>query len=361
MGLLRRGTAVDDNEMYAWTPRGLDAYTRTTPDDYLRRGAILSFGILRTHERRAIWPRLVKDVAEWLDATAVRGLDLETDHRLQATEATGDHTLPAAAMAMELALLPRALERGRSLISNHPMLDDDLAPLADELDASGSVVHAVLLRADRRSVGAMGIHWIGVPRPGFERRDGFYTYLENASLALALAQERELRQRDLDDLHRTAYSDALTGLPNQRALKRELEARAGTPVGVVVLDFDGMREANAAFQNDYALGGDVLIRAFAEALVDHIRPGEFAARLHTAGDEFCVLLPSADADAAAVRAVQLEEILDGLDVPATHRHVYGGASVGAATALPGEAPAETLARASVAMHERKAARRARRT
>lgn len=346
--------------MYAWTPRGLDAYTRTTSDDYLRRGAMLSFGILRTHESGAIWRRLVKDVAEWLDATTVRGFDLEAGHRVRETETTGTEPLPVAAVAMEQALLPRALERGRSLVSNHPMLDGDLAWLADELHASGSVVHAVLLRVDGRSVGAMGIHWIGVPRPGFERRDGFYTYLENASLAVALAQERELRQRELDDLYQTAYSDALTGLPNQRALQRELAARAGTPLGVVVLDFDGMREANAAFQNDYTLGGDVLIRAFAETLAENVRPGEFAARLHTAGDEFCMLLPGADADAAAARAAQLEDILDGLDVPATHRHVYGGASVGAAAALAGEAPAETLARASVAMHERKAVRRARR-
>jgi diguanylate cyclase (GGDEF)-like protein len=342
--------------MFAWTPRGLDAYSRATPDDYLRRGPMLSFGILRTHESGAIWPRLVKDVTEWLDATAVRGFDLEADHRLRATETTGAGTLPAAAVAMEQALLPRALDRGRSLISNHPMLDRDLACLRDELEGSGSVVHAVLLRANRRSVGAMSVHWIGVPRPGFERRDGFYTYLENASLALALAQERELRQRELDDLYRTAYSDALTGLPNQRALQRELDTRAGTPFGVVVLDFDGMREANAAFQNDYALGGDVLIRAVAAALANHVRPGEFAARLHTAGDEFCLLVPGAPAG----RATQLEEVLDALDVPATHRHVYGGASVGAASALPGEPPAETLARASVAMHERKAVRRARR-
>ncbi|HEX2378670.1 MAG TPA: GGDEF domain-containing protein [Gaiellales bacterium] len=344
--------------MFAWSPRDLDGLARQ--DSYMRRGAMLSFEILRTHEREGLWPRVVKDVAEWLDATAVRGFDLDGDGRPVLTMGTGSRRLPAAAVEIERELMTRALERGRSLISNHPMLDDDLRLLADALHMTGSVVHAVLLRAYQRSVGVMAVHWIGVPRPGFERREGFFTYLENAALALALIQEREARQAELDDLHRTAYTDALTGLPNHRALERELEALAGSALALVVLDFDGMREANAAFKNDYALGGDVLIRAFSGGLGRMLRPGELAARLHTAGDEFCVLLPGCDQATAERRAGELEAALDRLEVPETHRHVYGGASVGAAAGRPDEPPAETLARASVAMHDRKAARRARR-
>ena len=346
--------------MFAWTPRGTEALTGPSPDEYMRRSAMLSFGILRTHEAGEVWPRLVKDVAEWLDASTVRGFELGPANGLIESTTTGALDLPVAAVAMEQALLPRALERGRSLISNHPLLDPDLHWLGDALHASGSVVHAVLLRAERRSVGALGVHWIGVPRPGFERRAGFFTYLENAALALALAQEREQRQQELDELYRTAYTDALTGLPNHCALKRELAARDGSALGLVVLDFDGMREANATFQNDYALGGDVLIRAFATALGRLLGPGELAARMHTAGDEFCVLLAGADEACAARRAAELEAALDDLDVPETHRHVYGGASVGASVGRAGEPPSDTLGRASVAMHARKVARRGRR-
>jgi len=344
--------------MFAWTPRDLEGYARQ--DSYVRRGAMLSFEILRAREREVFWPRAVKDVAEWLDATAVRGFDLDGDGAAVRSAATGSGRLPAAAVEMEHELLERALACGRSLISNHPRLDHDLWDLAEALDATGSVVHALLLRAYQRSVGAMVVHWIGVPRPGFERRDGFYTYLENAALALALIQEREARRIELDDLHRTAYTDALTGLPNHRALERELDAVAGSKLAILVLDFDGMRAVNAAFQNDYARGGDVLICAFSKALGRLLRPGEFAARLHTAGDEFCVLLAGCDEATALRRAGELEAALDGLEVPATHRHVYGGASVGAAAARVGEPPLGTLARASVQMHERKLARRARR-
>jgi len=346
--------------MFAWTPRDTGALTGASPDEYMRRSAMLSFGILRTHDAASVWPRLVKDVAEWLDASTVRGFDVRPGNALDPSAATGATELPAEALAMEQTLLPRALERGRSLISNHPLLDLDLHLLGDLLHASGSVVHAVLLRAEGRSVGALGVHWIGVPRPGFERRNGFYTYLENAALALALALEREDRQQELDELHRAAYTDALTGLPNHRALERELSARVEADLSVIVLDFDGMREANAAFRNDYALGGDVLIRAFAQELGRLLRPGELAARLHTAGDEFCVLLADPDEASAVRRAGELEAALDALDVPETHRHVYGGASVGAAARRSGEAPADMLARASVAMHAHKAARRERR-
>ncbi|HSD01286.1 MAG TPA: diguanylate cyclase [Gaiellales bacterium] len=344
--------------MFAWSPRDLDAYARQ--DSYMRRGAMLSFEILRVHEREGFWPRVVENVAEWLDATAVHGFDLDAEGTPVPAPATGRRRLPPAAVEVERELLTRALERGRSLISNHSALDRDLRDVAAELETTGSVVHAVLLRAYQRSVGAMVVHWIGVPRPGFERREGFFTYLENAALALALIQEREARARELDELHRTAYTDALTGLPNHRALDRELAAVAGSRLAILVLDFDGMREANAAFQNDYARGGDVLIIAFSGALGRLLRPGEFAARLHTAGDEFCVLVPGCDEAAALHRAGELEAALDGLDVPHTHRHVYGGASVGAAAGLPSEPPMGTLARASIAMHERKLARRAQR-
>ena len=84
----------------------------------------------------------------------------------------------------------------------------------------------------------------------------------------------------------------MTGLPNQAGLDRELQRHDDThPLGILVADFDGMREANSAFDNNYELGGDVLIRAVAAELGRFTDSDEFAARLHTRGDEFCLLLP----------------------------------------------------------------------
>jgi diguanylate cyclase (GGDEF)-like protein len=254
---------------------------------------------------------------------------------------------------MERVLTRRSLARERSLISNHPRLDPDLAPLAVALAAANSVVHIMHLRANAETHGLIAVHWLSKPRPGFERRAGFYSYWDNAGLAVALVQERAA-------LERTAYVDALTGLPNQRSLDAALERHAGTdPLGVLVLDFDGMRAANAAFENDYARGGDVLIVAVANALRDFAGEGELAARMHTRGDEFCLLLPGSDEAATARRGERLQQLLTDLEVPETHRHVYRGASVGGAARTPGEPIAETLARASRAMHERKRATRSR--
>jgi diguanylate cyclase (GGDEF)-like protein len=333
--------------MFAWTPRGLEEFD--LEPRYQRQSESLSFRILRVGDLPQLWTQLAADVSEFLEAGAVRAFALRRDGTPVLEAAVGRSPLPDAARRMEDALLPRALARGRSLISNHPRVDGDLVGLSVALACSDSVVHALLLRAHQRTHGAVVVHWLGTPRPGFERRAGFYSYLENAALAVATAQERA-------ELQRTAFVDPLTGLPNQRALDAALERHAGTePLGVLVLDFDGMRAANAAFQNDYARGGDVLILAVARALERFARDGELAARMHTRGDEFCLLLPGSDDAATAHRCGELQRLLTELAVPDTHRHVYRGASVGGAARRPGEQLGETLARASRAMHERKRA------
>ena len=320
--------------------------------DYLRRIAMLSYDILRVRDPGEVWNRLAESVASLLQTTAVRGFDLEVGFDSPMVE-VGRSTITPAAHAMEAALIPLALEAGRSLISNHPALDPRLHGLARDLEAEETIVHALLLRADGRTHGVVTAHWAGAPRPEYERRAGFYIYAENAALAMAIASERA-------DLRRTAYVDALTALPNQRALEAEFARHAGTePLGVLVLDFDGMRAANAAFENDYARGGDVLIVAVADALRAFAGPGELPARMHTRGDEFCLLLPGSDEEATARRGERLQQLLTELEVPETHRHVYRGASVGGAARTPGEPVAETLARASRAMHERKRATRSR--
>jgi diguanylate cyclase (GGDEF)-like protein len=337
--------------MYAWSPRDFESFEREPV--YLRDAAHASFRILRIQEIDALWPQLVSDVSRWLEASAVRAFRIDADDALTLIAATGAASIPFDAMQMERALLTRSLERGRSLISNHHTLDRDLADLAAELKRSDSVVHILHVRAHQETHGLVAVHWHSTPRPGFEKRAGFYHYWDNAGLAVANANERSALQR-------TAFVDALTGLPNQRALEAELERRAGThPLGVLVLDFDGMRAANAAFKNDYARGGDVLIVAVARALRSFAGDADLPARMHTRGDEFCLIMPGSDEAATARRCDELQELLDGLVVPESHRHVYRGASVGGAARLGGEAAAETLARASRAMHERKAATRSR--
>jgi diguanylate cyclase (GGDEF)-like protein len=337
--------------MYAWTPRNVDAFDRES--GYLHQAGVMSFRILRTRGAGALWSQIVADTREWLGADAVRAYRLDSDGAPALAAAAGTDAIPAPCAQMESALTHESLVRTRSLISNHPRLDPTFASLGEQLAERGAVVHTLLVRAHQETHGIVAVHWISSPRPGYERRAGFVHYWDNVGLAVATAEERAA-------LERTAFVDALTGLPNQRALDAALERHADTrPLGLLVLDFDGMRAANAAFENDYARGGDVLIVAVANALRDFAGDGELPARMHTRGDEFCLLLPGSDEEATRRRCERLQQLLADLEVPETHRHVYRGASVGGAAREPGEPIAETLARASRAMHERKRATRSR--
>ncbi|HSC49590.1 MAG TPA: GGDEF domain-containing protein [Gaiellaceae bacterium] len=153
-------------------------------------------------------------------------------------------------------------------------------------------------------------------------------------------------------LEERASIDALTKLSNAQALQDELDRHAATfPLGVLVLDFDGLREANAAF--GYTDGGDVLIRAVGSALARLAKPTEFAARMHTAGDEFALLVPGADEAATSRRAQEVEAALDALHVSAPLDEIYRGASVGFAQRRADESPGQCLGRAVESMRERK--------
>jgi diguanylate cyclase (GGDEF)-like protein len=260
---------------------------------------------------------------------------------------------------MEEELLSRAIIAGRSLICTHPLLDAELRGLAARCASEGIITHLLLVRAYGETHGAFAVHRIGRPRPSHERRAGFYRYWDDIGFAVAATHERTRIQTELKQLREETFRDAMTGLPNGRALDVELRGHEPTvPFSVLALDFDGMREANNHFKS-YNLGGDVLIKAVGAELGEIAQRHEHAARLHDTGDEFVLLLPGSDERSAALRAEQIEGHLDGiqLDDPAYQR-LYHGASVGHATRTDGETPGQALGRATTAMHHRKTQRRA---
>jgi diguanylate cyclase (GGDEF)-like protein len=180
--------------------------------------------------------------------------------------------------------------------------------------------------------------------------DALKSFAGLAALALHGAHVRA-------ELRRLAYTDALTGLGNRRALEAELERVDGLiPLSLLLLDFDGLKAANDAL--GYA-AGDRLIVESARALAASLEPGELAARL--GGDEFVAVLPGvAEADALR-RGAQIAVAVDDVPLPAELRPLFQGASCGAVGAQPGERPAELLLRAARDMHARKASRKATRS
>jgi diguanylate cyclase (GGDEF)-like protein len=151
----------------------------------------------------------------------------------------------------------------------------------------------------------------------------------------------EHHRRLIETTREDSVTDKLTGLPNRRALERDLARAfaAGAPHTLAFFDLDGFKEYNDAFGH---AAGDALLQRLAPQLGGY----------RLGGDEFCVLLAGAlGEDAAEVRrAVEaLSEHGDGFSISASFGLVV----------LPDEAANATdaLKRADERMYARKRRRR----
>jgi diguanylate cyclase (GGDEF)-like protein len=188
---------------------------------------------------------------------------------------------------------------------------------------------------------------VSLPAAGY----AFATLVAAAASALLIIGEGW----SLADSAREARLDALTGLPNRRAVLQRLAMllrRVGNRdgVGLLVIDLDRFKTINDALGHDI---GDDLLRRVAADLATVLRPGDLLARL--GGDEFAVLLPtSVDADTATDVARRLRERL-ATPIEAGGRLLHVTASIGVALARQGDADApELLRQADLAMHAAKA-------
>jgi diguanylate cyclase (GGDEF)-like protein len=120
------------------------------------------------------------------------------------------------------------------------------------------------------------------------------TYLILGSLIIA-GKKRLVELRE--EARRLSLADPLTGLANRRALIDTLESatasgRAEEPVGLVLVDLDGFKEANTMYGHP---GGDTALIATAAALRSAARAEDVVSRL--GGDEFAIVSRGLDATA----------------------------------------------------------------
>ena len=111
-----------------------------------------------------------------------------------------------------------------------------------------------------------------------------------------------------------AHHDVLTGLPNRALFDARLDdaiaaaERRQRCLAVLCLDLDRFKEINDLFGHP---AGDEALKAVGRALANLLRGAETAARL--GGDEFAVILPEANAEAAAGVAARILHALSLLD------------------------------------------------
>jgi len=125
-------------------------------------------------------------------------------------------------------------------------------------------------------------------------------------IAVDVTEQRALE----DQLRRQAFSDSLTGLANHRRLFDVLQAevertkRTEREFSLLLLDLDGLKEVNDRF--GHLVGNRALCR-LAQIMADCCRSVDTAAR--QGGDEFALVLPETDADAAALVARRICDLL----------------------------------------------------
>lgn len=158
----------------------------------------------------------------------------------------------------------------------------------------------------------------------------------------------------MEQYRRNAFTDALTDLHNRfwmldmfaRKIKRAIGS--SSDMCLAMLDLDEFKSFNDRYGHQR---GDEILRATADAMRNLFRPTDLIARF--GGDEFAVLLPSTDINAAygigeRVRIGINRQVLQG-EEPGTGLTV----SIGLAQVTPGDDLNSLLARADAALYRAK--------
>ncbi|MDD2700917.1 MAG: EAL domain-containing protein [Sideroxydans sp.] len=112
-------------------------------------------------------------------------------------------------------------------------------------------------------------------------------------VVLFMIQDITLRKQSEDEIHRLAFYDSLTHLPNRRLLQERLlqsmsiSSRSGKHGAVIFIDLDNFKTLNDTQGHDV---GDELLQEVATRLTRNVREGDTVSRL--GGDEFVVALES---------------------------------------------------------------------
>lgn len=170
-----------------------------------------------------------------------------------------------------------------------------------------------------------------------EERQYLQVVVETLFSLIERWQAAQTLERAQEELERLSLSDPLTALANRRRFDQVKESesrraqRHAQPLSVLMLDIDHFKAYNDRY--GHGQGDDCLVRV-ASCLSDLFqRAGEVPARL--GGEEFAVILPGYDQEAARRAAERVRQAIVDLELP--HEASAAGlvsVSIGCASWLP---------------------------
>ena len=199
------------------------------------------------------------------------------------------------------------------------------------------------------------------------KHDSPITVPGSDEVSVLLRELRTLQTRLADNeraIHRLAYYDVLTDLPNRRLLRERIEQALqahDTPTthrALLLLDLDHFKTINDTLGHEV---GDEFLRETTRRLRAQVQAPHFVARI--GGDEFVVLTAPLDADPGHAQAQALmlaQRVLAALVTPCqlAGQTLHGSTSIGLCLFQPGSASIkELLKRADLAMYQAKSAGR----
>ena len=189
------------------------------------------------------------------------------------------------------------------------------------LAGGGLMVHQLLLKPILLTTAALDreetSHQVKLPASNIGEIDLFYRSVERIATALSEIEDAHRQARAAQaELRRLASIDELTGVANRRwftaMANRELERcrRFNHQLSLLMIDVDHFKRVNDT--HGHAVGDEVL-KAFTRVLEGNLRSVDLLGRL--GGEEFAVLLPESDHNAATHTAERLRAAVEGLEFP----------------------------------------------